>query len=157
MTLIWDDLTVCFKHIERTKLTEDWQWLVGTALPILVTSIGDMFLQNEVDEIYWLMTGSAEYIKVADNYEEFQNKLQDNELVNEWFLSSLVAKLKEQGKKLEKGKLYGFKKLPILGGKYEESNFEPTDIEVHFALCGQMNYQIKDLTDGAKVKFTVKD
>jgi hypothetical protein len=155
--LTWNDLTVSFEHIDRTKLLEDWQWLVGSSLPILITSVGDVFLQNEKGEVYWLITGSAEFEKVADNYEEFQAKLNDNNLIHEWFLVPVVSQLKEQGVQLEQGKLYGFKKLPVLGGQYEAENFELTDIEVHFAMSGQMNFKIKDLPDGTKVNFEVTE
>lgn len=157
MSLTWNDLTVSFEHLDRAKLVEDWEWLVGSSLPILVTSVGDAFLQNETGEIYWLITGSAEYEKVAQSYEEFQVKLQDNELVHEWFLIPVVAQLKEQGVELEERKLYGFKQLPVLGGKYESDNFELTDIEVHFAISGQMNFKIKDLPDGSQVNFEVTE
>ncbi|MDH5190886.1 MAG: DUF1851 domain-containing protein [Gammaproteobacteria bacterium] len=157
MSLTWNDLTVNFEHLDRAKLIEDWEWLVGSSLPILITSVGDAFLQNESGEIYWLITGSAEYEKVAGSYEEFQGKLQDNELIHEWFLVPVVAQLKEQGIELEQGKLYGFKQLPVLGGKYEPENFELTDIEVHFAMSGQMNLQIKDLPDGTQVNFKITE
>ena len=157
MPLTWDDLTVSFEHIDRAKLIEDWQWLVGSSLPILITSVGDAFLQIENGEIYWLITGSAELEKVANSYEEFQAKLNDNELINEWFLVPIVAQLKEQGVQLEQGKLYGFKQLPVFGGKYEPENFELTDIEIHFAVSGQMNFKIKDLPDGTRVNFEITE
>ena len=157
MSLTWNDLTVSFEHLDRAKLMEDWEWLVGSSLPILITSVGDAFLQNDSGEIYWLITGSAEYEKVAESYKEFQDKLQDNELIHEWFLVPVVAQLNEQGIELEPGKLYGFKQLPVLGGKYESDNFELTDIEVHFAMSGQMNFKIKDLPDGTKVNFEITE
>ncbi|MCV5920012.1 hypothetical protein OFN60_41925, partial [Escherichia coli] len=78
---------------------------VGSALPILITSVGDAFLQTASGEIYWLITGSGEFEKVADSYEDFQSKLQDNELVNEWFLVPVVAQLKSLGVSLVDGKL----------------------------------------------------
>ena len=124
---------------------------------ILQLALNIQIEQNESGEIYWLITGSAEFEKVAQSYEEFQGKLQDNELIHEWFLVPVVARLKENGVILEQGKLYGFKQLPVLGGKYEPENFELTDIEVHFAMSGQMNLQIKDLPDDTKVKFKVTD
>jgi hypothetical protein len=157
VSLTWNDLTVSFEHIDREKLIEDWQWLVGKSLPILITSVGDAFLQNEAGEIYWLITGSAEFEKVAESYEEFQSKLNDNGLIHEWFLVPVVTQLKEQGIQLEQGKLYGFKQLPVLGGKYEPENFELTDIEVHFTVSGQMNFKIKDLPDGTSVNFEVTE
>ncbi len=157
MPITWDDLSVNFEHLDRQVLVDDWTWLIGTSLPILITSVGDAFIQDESGKIYWLITGSAELEEVANSYEEFQEKLQDNELVHDWFLVPVVAKLKEQGIELSQGKLFGFKQLPVLGGKYEPENFEPTDIEVHFAVSGQMNYKIKDLPDGTQVTFEVTE
>ncbi len=157
MAVTWNDLTINFENIDRTELVEDWQWLVGTSLPILITSVGDAFLQNVDGEIYWLITGSAELEKVANNYEEFQAKLNDNELVHDWFLVPVVAELKKQGVLLEPGKLYGFKQLPVLGGKYESDNFELTDIAVHFSMSGQINFKLKDLPDGTKVNFEITE
>ncbi len=157
MALTWNDLTVGFEHINRETLVEDWQWLVGSSLPILVTSVGDAFLQNELGEIYWLETGSAEFEKVADSYEEFQNQLKDHDLIHEWFLVPIVAELKEQGLALEAGKLYGFKQLPALGGEYQANNFELTDIQVHFAISGQMHFQLKDISDGTQVKLNITE
>ena len=158
MKITWNDLTVNFEHVAREKLVDDWKWLIGESmLPITVTSIGDMFLQDADESIYWLVTGSAELTKVADSYDEFQNKLNNEELTNEWFLIPLVIDLKNAGLELEQGKLYGFKQLPVLGGEYTPSNFELTDIEVHCALTGQINYKIKDLPDGTKVNFEITE
>jgi len=156
--ITWNDLTVNFKHIERTALVDDWQLLVGTsALPILISSVGDMFLQESSGEVYWLITGSGEYEKVANSYEEFQSKLQNDEIVNEWFLVPVVVQLKEKGVNLEAGKLYGFKQLPVLGGAYETNSFELKDIEIHLAMSGQINLQIRDLSDGTNVNFKITE
>ncbi len=156
--IIWNDITVNFNHIDRDELVKDWQWLIGTtAFPILITSVGDMFLKETSGEIFWLITGNAQYEKVAETYSEFQSKLQINELVHEWFLIPIVAQLKDQGIILEKGKLYGFKLLPVLGGAYEANNYELTDIEVYIALSGQINFKIKDLPDGTEVNFKITD
>lgn len=133
-------------------------WLVGkTALPILITSVGDIFLQEASGEVYWLITGSAGYSIVAKSMEEFKEKLNNEDLVNEWFLVNLVYDLKESGLIFQPGSLYGFKKLPVLGGAYIIENFAITDIEVYFAISGQMNFNIKDLPDGTQVRFTVTE
>ena len=58
---------------------------------------------------------------------------------------------------MEPGKLYGFKQLPVLGGKYEPDNFELTDIAVHFSMSGQINFKLKDLPDGTKVNFEITE
>lgn len=55
MTITWDDLTVTFDEESSERLLDDWKWLVGTDKnPILISSIGDMFLRDGADKVYWL-------------------------------------------------------------------------------------------------------
>ncbi len=153
MKITWDDLKVDFSYIDLKRITESWDWLIGNdKTPILVSSIGDIFLEDINGKCYWLNVGEGIIEKVAEDKIEFKEKLNNNEIVSEWFLVELVAELKKEGLELTEKKLYGYKKLPVLGGEYEPENFELTDIEVHFELSGQIHKQIKDLPDGTKVK-----
>ncbi|MBI3221216.1 MAG: DUF1851 domain-containing protein, partial [Bacteroidetes bacterium] len=130
----------------------DWTWLIGTdKSPILVSAIGDMFLQADNKQVYWLDVGGGELNLVANGIQDFKDKLKNIELVNEWFMIDLATALRLSDKKLNEGQLYSYKKLPIIGGDYSVDNFEPTDIEVHFCFAGQIHKQIKDLPDGTKV------
>ncbi|MFT5572092.1 MAG: hypothetical protein ACI9FR_001013 [Cryomorphaceae bacterium] len=158
MAITWNDLTVDFEHLDANILVEDWRWLVGEdARLVLISSMGDIFFQQSAGAVYSLLTGSAEYQKVAKNSEDFQQKLSDDEFIREWFVVNIVSELKEKGMNLEQGMLYGFKQLPVLGGLYHADNFELIDIEVHLATTGQINYHIKDLPDGTEVKFDITD
>jgi len=157
MKITWNDLKVDFNHIDQNRLTESWNWLIGTdKKPILMSSIGDLFLADNKGVCYWLNVGEGILEKVADSTDEFKAKLKDNEQIDEWFLIGLIEKLKESGLELIDKHLYGYKKLPVLGGEYEPENFELTDIEVHFELSGQIQKQIKDLPDGTKVNITTE-
>ncbi|WP_406685433.1 DUF1851 domain-containing protein [Seonamhaeicola sp. MEBiC1930] len=157
MKITWDDLKVDFNHIDQSRLTESWNWLIGTdKKPILMSSIGDLFLVDNNGVCYWLNVGEGILEIVANSIDEFKTKLNDNEQVDEWFLIGLIKKLKESGLELTDKHLYGYKKLPVLGGEYEPENFELTDIEVHFELSGQIQKQIKDLPDGTKVNITTE-
>ena len=152
MKITLDDLTVKNNQSHSYSLTEDWLWLVGKdKRPILISAIGDLFLEDESKKIYWLDTGAGNLELIADNIQDFQEKLQNNELANEWLLINLVINLKESGKILDEGQIYTYKILPVLGGEYTVDNFEPTDIEVHFSVTGQLHRQIKDLPPGTKI------
>lgn len=156
MKITWDDLQVKFDEDTADKLIEDWRWLVGqNKTPIMVSSIGDLFLRDNTDKIYWLNVGEGSITVVADDIDGFKEKLQDHEQVNEWFMVELVDALKAAGLKLEPGSIYSYKKLPILGGNYTVDNFETTLIEVHFSFAGQIHEQVKDLPDGTKIN-TIK-
>lgn len=142
MTL--NDLTVNFSHLERDSLLSDWEWLLdGKYLPILLSASGDAFVQNvNNDQIWWLDTGGGEFALVADSPEDFNRLLADKEFVVEYFAVQMVGDLIQSGKTLSSNQIYSLTKPWLLGGEYKIPNIEPTDIEVHFSLTGQIAQQV---------------
>ena len=53
-------------------------------------------------------------------------------------MPSLIVKLRRDGQLLRPGQVYGYKIPPCLGGAYSSENLEPTDIQVHFSILGQI-------------------
>ncbi|HKQ76322.1 MAG TPA: T6SS immunity protein Tdi1 domain-containing protein [Blastocatellia bacterium] len=159
MKITWDDLTVNFEDFQSEDLLEDWRWLIGdSAQPILISSIGDAFLQDETGKIFWLETGVGVITEVAPSFEAFKTELNDQEKVSEWFLVPIIAELKALNILLERGQCYSYKQPPILSGEYEASNFEPANLSVHFSISGQICLQVKDLPAGTEVgSVTLKD
>jgi hypothetical protein len=153
------DLTVDFSHLDRASILSDWQWLVGPDLhPILITALGDAFLQDSRDgSIHLLSCGPATLDSVCSDLEEFEGRLKDQDFVLEHFVPTVVVALRASGKNLRTGHLYGYKIPPHLGGEYSEENLEPTDVSVHFSLMGQLHAQTRNLDagtpiDGADIK-----
>jgi len=147
------DLIIKFNDIPVSKLIVDWTWLIGIdKIPIMVSAIGDMFLQDNDKKIYWLDVGGGTLAQVAEGIDDFEEKLKNIELVNKWFMIDLTTQLRSSNKKLTECEVYSYNKLPIIGGDYSIDNFEPTDIEVHFSFAGQIHKQIRDLPDGTKIK-----
>lgn len=72
-------------------------------------------------------------------------------MVDKWFFPELINQLVAEGITLKENQVYSFKTPPILGGDYSLSNFEATDILVHFSISGQINRQIWDSPDGTKI------
>jgi hypothetical protein len=152
MKITWNDLMVPFDEDASAELLETWTWLTGNdKTPVIITSIGDMFLVDGENKIYWLNAGEGILELVAETDSEFQAKLNDIEQAREWFMTGLVAEIKQSGKELAAGKLYSYVKLPVLGGSYTADNFILTDISVHFVLAGQVHEQIRDLPDGTVI------
>lgn len=149
MEITWEELTVPVEQ-GASDMLSCWRWLTGqTAEIILVSTLGDAFLQEETGAVYWLSAGSGSYTKVADSLEDFQAKMVAN--VDEWFLPELVACLLIVEQKLGPNQCYGYKHPPVLGGQYDPDNFEPTDLHVHFSILGQVHEQVKDLPPGTKI------
>jgi len=110
MKITWNDLIVKFEHLDPKRLTEDWTWLIGDNMkPIIISSIGDMFLSDMKGEIYWLNVGEGKFELVAKDNIEFSEKLKSEEISNEWFMFDLVNEIKNSGLELSKGKLFVIK------------------------------------------------
>lgn len=141
MTL--NDLTVDFSHLDRDSLLLDREWLLGGRyLPILLSASGDAFVQNlNNGQVFWLDTGGGEFAQVAESPEEFNELLADKEFVIEHFAVQMVGDLIQSGKTLSNNQIYSLTKPWMLGGEYKIENIEPTDIEVHFSLTGQIVQQ----------------
>jgi hypothetical protein len=145
-------------RINETDLLSAWQWRVDKQMKIImISNLGDLFLQDEEGSIFWLITDGGELNKIASNYSEFEKMLSNEELIDNWLLPLLVEKLLKAGMTLEPNEVYSPLKMAILGGTYEPSNFKPTDMSVHFQFSGSICEQIKDLPDGTKVNIKIVD
>lgn len=146
------DLVKDLSKIDTADIRSDWQWLLDNQKEvILVSAIGDMFLLGNDDAVYWLETGTADLICVAENVDEFQQILLQEEITANWFMPELIDQLLAKGITLKEHQVYSFKKPPALGGDYSPENFEATDISVHFSMLGQINKQIWDAEEATKI------
>lgn len=153
MRITWNELTVDFQKHGADDLLQDWRWLLGNSMQLLlVSAIGDMFLANPAGEVFWLDTGAGQLQKIASSVDEFQQLRQQRQNVDQWFIPQLVIDLITSGVRLAPGQCYSYKKPPILGGQTEPSNFQPMDLSVHFSILGQIHQQLKNLPPGTKIK-----
>ena len=153
MALTFNDLTVGFSHLPRETLLEDWVWLIGTRrFPILITALGDAFVQDADDgSVHLLSAGAGTCSRVADDVATFRERLLDRAFVLDNFVPSIVADLRNSGRPLAQGQLYSYRVPPALGGEYSADNLEPTDISVHFSLLGQINQRAHELPEGTVI------
>jgi len=151
MTL--SDLTVSFEHQDRAALFSDWQWLVGEHMrPLLLCASGDAFLYNTQHRtVHFLDVAAGSLKDVAESVDAFQRLLTDKAFVVDHFAVQLVGDLRDAGVALKPGQIYSFKHPPVLGGEWLLSNFEATDIAVHFSVAGQLHRQVAALPDGTQI------
>jgi hypothetical protein len=152
MSITLDDLIINISHVDLSDIVSCWNWLLTDIdKVILVSKIGDLFLQDKNACVYWLATDSGEFTQIAKDVNEFQQLLNDESLVDNWFLPGLVEELQNAGIFLGEDQVYSYKMLPAIGGIYSIENIEPTNISVHFAFTGQIHEQIKDLPEGTHI------
>ncbi|MFK7933255.1 MAG: T6SS immunity protein Tdi1 domain-containing protein [Saprospiraceae bacterium] len=140
-----------------TDLLIPFEWLLNNQFELLeVSLLGDAFLQNEKEEIYWLATDSGELQKIANSKQEFYYSLEKSEQQEEWLMISFIQELKQAKIQRAANEVYSYKVPPVLGGEYDITNIQVTNVDVHFYLLGQIFEQIRHLPDGHSVKITIK-
>lgn len=151
-----NDLIKDISNIDQSDLLSAWQWKLEEGMKIvMITNLGDLFLQDKNGSIFWLLTDGGELKKIADNYSQFQQMLLDEEMIDNWCLPLLIEKFINAGMTLQPNEVYSPLKMTVLGGTYDTSNFKPTDMSVHFQFTGVICEQIKDLPDGTSVTIKV--
>ena len=148
-----NDVTVNFSHLKSKSILSDWTWLLGKSkLPILLCSSGDAFVQDKNSfEIFFLDVWNAKLKKVANSSDELMAQLRNGEVANEYLSIQWVGDLLKSGLRLDKGQIFSLTKPSILGGAFDLSNVEVTDIEVHYSINGQIHEQVKDLPAGTPI------
>lgn len=152
MKITWNELTVGLADHTADDLLSEWRWILGDSFQlILISSLGDLFLTDAAGHVHWLDAGAGRLTEIADSFDEFQLLRQQPENAEEWFIPELVGDIMQRGMHLAPGQCFGYKLPPVVGGQMEPSNFEPTDLSVHFSILGQLNRQAKDLPDGTPI------
>jgi Domain of unknown function (DUF1851) len=159
MRVTWNELVVDRATIaDADGLLDSWRWLVDASCQVvMISALGDLFVQNAIGQVFWLDTGWGELTQVAESAEAFKQLLLQPENVDQWFVPQLVGDLLTSGKQLKPGECFGYRVPPVLSGAIAPENFEPTDVSVYFHLLGQIHERVQALPDGTPIgKVTIK-
>lgn len=152
MRITWNELTVSPDGIDFEMLLSDWRWLVDASFePVVISSMGDLFLKHADGRVFWLSTAAGELVEVASDVDDFKQKMVQKENAAEWFQPQLVGNILAQGKQLTAGEVFSPTVPMVLGGELAPDNFEATDMHVHFGMLGQIHVQVKDLPPGTTI------
>jgi hypothetical protein len=102
-------------------------------------------------QVLLLEPGSGEVFEIPATFESFHAEellLHPNEVVEfEMFQKWLEA----GGTRPGYNQCIGYRKPLYLGGTHDFDNFELSDFEVYWSICGQIMEQIRDLPPGTKI------
>jgi hypothetical protein len=150
--ITWNELTVSPDGVDLDELLSEWRWLADESFqPVVISALGDLFLRRTDGPIFWLDAGWGRLTEVAASAEEFKQLMVQPENSNEWFVPELIGDILSSGKRLGPGECFGYKVPPVMGGEVEPDNFEPTDLQVHFSILGQIHRQVKNLPPGTPI------
>jgi hypothetical protein len=154
----WEQLLIRNTEIDCQRLLSYWLWLLQKDFhPIVMTAFGDWFLLDQDGSIHFLDLVAGKLSKAAGSGDEFKRVMGRPEKLDEWFMAELVESLLDAGMALGKDQCYGYKIPPVLGGKLEIANIEPTDIAVHQGLLSQIHQQTRNLPEGTKISKVLID
>ena len=152
MDLEFDDLLAPVTNIREHDILASWRWLVGPdAQPLLLTVLGDLFVEQPTGEVSFLDTYEGSLKRVSDSRDEWKRLLQDPGNLHRWFAPDLVAALHARGLRPTEGQSYSPIHPPVLGGTMDAGNFECVPWHVHFIPMGQLHEQVKDLPPGTPI------
>ena len=138
MQLNIKDLVIDTSTIDSKKLLKAWEWLIPFETEIImITQTGDAFLiEKDNGAILFLDTLDGELEVLADSLESFQQLLEDEAFVIDYFSCELIAPLLHH--QLPPNTVYGLETPPVLGGQYHSDNLEIFDVEHHFSDMGML-------------------
>jgi len=156
MTIDFRQFIKALTKIDLDDICSDWQWLLNHQYsPIMVSCSGDIFLEGGSGAMSWLDTGTGRLTERAESTEKFFSALEDIDNIDKWLLASTVLDLIESGLVLKENQVYSYKLMPILNGGYSVTNFDATDISVHFSMTGQICRQVINLPEGTRINKVV--
>lgn len=118
-------------------LVDHWSWIFEQDMSIIMMSrMGDVFLEDDNGIVYWLNTGTSEIDRIASSQDEFQ-KLLETECFDDWFLSELIDACHDAGLVPTIGEVLSYKILPVFeGGSYDIENMQVMSAVQHLTFTG---------------------
>jgi hypothetical protein len=144
-------------HLEVERLLSEWRWLCPHRMALVArTAFGDLFLRNEVGVVFWLDIAVGKLTKVADSEAQFREMAETTEKRQEWFAEPDVQASSNRGLTPNASQCIGFTVPLVLA---ESGSFRTpyiADLYEYVSFLGDLNRQISDLPNGAKVRLRVE-
>jgi hypothetical protein len=129
----------------------EWRWLVPpTSRPVLLTALGDLFLQAGDGSIEFLDTAAGALTRVGASYTAWKVEL-STDRPEWWFMPGFVAELVASGATLKAGEVYSPIIPEVLGGKRTVTNYSASPWTAHLHVLGSVHRQVKDLPEGTPI------
>jgi hypothetical protein len=137
----------------------DWRWLhTDLGRPILVSAVGDVFVESATGEVSRLDTGVGSLCFIAESRAAFDAMASNFANLEDWFLRSVVSELRAKGILLGHNQCYGFKILPMFReGSYGATNRFVLNALEHIRFTADVVRQARSLRDGETVRIRVVD
>ncbi|MCR6686072.1 T6SS immunity protein Tdi1 domain-containing protein [Pseudoxanthomonas sp.] len=118
---------------------------------------GNLMIKDETGR-YWRLCPEDLYCKVvANSRAELDHLSQDQDFLQDWYMTELVQQARERLGPLRPGFKYCLKIPGTLGGEYGGDNLATISFDDLVTASGDIAQQIEELPDGAQVKLSIID
>ena len=144
-------------QLEVERLLLEWRWLCPDQMTLVARSVfGDLFLRNEAGVVFWLNTSIGKLTEVAQSETHFLAMAETSEKQSEWFAEPDVQAAESRGLKPNTTQCIGFS-VPVVFAESGSANTPYiADLYEYVSFLGDLNRQISNLPDGAKIKMHVQ-
>ena len=132
----------------------DWRCLhADLGRPILMSAVGDVFVESATGQVSRLDTGVGSVHSIAKSRAAFDAAASNSVNLDEWFLRPVVAELRSKGILLGHNQCYGFTILPMFReGSYGAANRFILNAMEHIRFTADIVRQTQSLRDGETVR-----
>ncbi len=140
------------------EVREAWGWIgLEPAEIVGENDFGNLIIKDR-DGKYWRLCPEGLSCEViAGNRKELDVLCHDQEFLRDWHMKKLVEDARAVSGPLIGGRKYCLKIPGVLGGQYGGSNLGTVSLQELIRISGDMARQIRDLPDGAKVRFKITE
>lgn len=147
-----NDYRIDQDSINWNESLQTWGWLLPERFTLwMANRFGDCFIVLDDGSVEMLDVSAGRVEKLANNRDEFAEKIDLDYNAELWLMIPLVDQLVAAGVVLGPGECYGFRKPTIVGGEYAVSNVAAMPIRHYLLGCGKLHEQLKDVADGEQV------
>jgi hypothetical protein len=143
-------------HLDVDRLLSDWRWLVPNRMKLVArNAFGDLFLRNDFGAVLRLDVAVGKVTTVADSETQFLELAATGDKRKDWFAEADEQAAAARGLKPDATQCIGFSVPLVFAESGSRDSPYVVDLYEHVALLGDLNRQISNLPDGAKVRLKV--
>ena len=135
-------------------IRRDWSWAIADPREVVsVSPFGNVIVVDAAGRVWRISPEELSCTVLAESTRDFDRIYADREFQEDWLMPPAREQAERELGSLGQGHSYCFKTPPVLGGTYGAENLGTVPTAQLLAFAGDVGRQIKDLPDGASVRF----
>ena len=129
-----------------------WSWSGIEPVEVVTENeFGNLILKDDKDQFWRLCPEDAYCEVIAKSVADYNTLIQDDEFVNDWFMTSMVEEAKKKLGELTGNRKYYLVTPGVLGGEYGGNNVKITTLAKIIRFSGDLGKQIQDQPEGSEI------